>query len=53
MAEHNCPNGEKNKMRCTCPHSNCARHGICCECVAYHLPQQQLPQCYVRAGIKG
>ncbi|MCD8140228.1 MAG: DUF6485 family protein [Planctomycetaceae bacterium] len=45
-----CPNAGKNQG-CTCPHTSCARHGACCQCIAYHLPQKQLPQCYVKAGM--
>jgi hypothetical protein len=31
--------------RCTCTYPGCPRHGKCCECLAYHLAQQQLPGC--------
>jgi hypothetical protein len=47
-----CPNAGKN-ANCTCPYTDCARHGACCQCIAYHLPQKQLPQCYVKAGVRG
>ncbi len=36
---------EKNLDRCTCTYSSCAKQGICCECIAYHLKSRQLPGC--------
>jgi hypothetical protein len=36
---------DANKERCNCTYPGCARHGICCECLAYHLKKQQLPAC--------
>ncbi len=47
-----CPNRGLNNEFCTCPYTDCERHGVCCECVQYHLPKKQLPQCYVKAGMK-
>lgn len=47
-----CPNKETNDQRCTCAYTGCSRHGICCKCVHYHLAQRELPQCYVKAGIR-
>ena len=47
-----CPNAGKNP-KCTCSYTDCPRHGSCCRCIAYHLPQKQLPQCYVKAGVRG
>ena len=46
-----CPNTDKNNAFCTCGNTNCPRHGICCQCIAFHLPQKQLPQCYRKAGL--
>lgn len=40
-----CKNEEKNKSFCTCSYPGCPRHGICCECLQYHLKKQQLPGC--------
>lgn len=34
-----------NKKRCNCTYEPCARKGICCECLHYHLGQGQLPAC--------
>ncbi|MCC8166625.1 MAG: DUF6485 family protein [Planctomycetes bacterium] len=51
MSTH-CGNADKNDKRCTCSYTSCPRHGVCCGCVAYHLKDKQLPQCYVEAGVK-
>lgn len=37
---------EINKKNCNCSYDPCSRKGICCECVAYHRSQNQLPACY-------
>ena len=36
---------EKNAERCNCSYSPCARKGICCDCIQYHLRMRQLPAC--------
>ncbi|MHC1730225.1 MAG: DUF6485 family protein [Syntrophobacteraceae bacterium] len=36
---------EQNKKKCTCSYSGCARTGICCECIQYHLKNRELPGC--------
>jgi hypothetical protein len=38
-------NKEKNLKRCKCTYSSCAKKGICCECIAYHLRSRELPGC--------
>ncbi|PIV63881.1 MAG: hypothetical protein COZ37_00095 [bacterium (Candidatus Ratteibacteria) CG_4_10_14_3_um_filter_41_18] len=40
-----CPNKEENKKDCTCTYEPCERKGICCECIAYHRSQGELPVC--------
>lgn len=40
-----CPNQKKNDARCTCSYPGCPRHGLCCDCLHYHLAQKQLPAC--------
>ena len=37
---------ELNKLECTCPETDCVRHGKCCECVAHHRKSGKKPQCY-------
>jgi hypothetical protein len=40
-----CPNQQKNNARCACTYAGCPRHGLCCECLQYHLAKKQLPAC--------
>ncbi len=32
--------------RCTCSYPVCSRKGICCDCIAYHRANNELPACY-------
>ena len=34
-----------NARFCSCTYPGCEKHGICCECVHYHLGMRQLPAC--------
>ena len=36
---------EQNLASCNCSYEPCARKGICCECIGYHLKSRQLPGC--------
>lgn len=36
---------EANLKRCKCTYTSCPRRGICCECIAYHLKNRELPGC--------
>jgi hypothetical protein len=36
---------EINKKSCNCTHP-CEKKGICCECIAYHRKNNELPACY-------
>ena len=38
-------NREKNLKTCNCSYESCAKKGICCECISYHLKMKQLPGC--------
>lgn len=38
-----CSNSTNRDCNCSYP---CEKHGICCECVAYHRKKRQLPACY-------
>ena len=38
-------NKDKWLEKCTCSYSGCPRQGKCCECIEYHLRQNQLPGC--------
>ena len=33
----------KKECNCTYP---CDKHGVCCECIAYHRKRNELPACY-------
>lgn len=35
-----------NLQNCNCTYEPCARKGICCECISYHLRMRELPACY-------
>ncbi len=38
-------NREKNLEKCNCTYEPCAKKGVCCQCIAYHLKMRQLPGC--------
>ncbi|MFB3919014.1 hypothetical protein [Candidatus Velamenicoccus archaeovorus] len=40
-----CPNSERNTSECPCDYKHCPRKGTCCECIAYHRKDKQLPAC--------
>ncbi|MBQ1468503.1 MAG: hypothetical protein IIZ27_08510 [Solobacterium sp.] len=41
-----------NNHPCTCPNTNCPRHGRCCDCVAHHRDDVgNIPNCFRVAGI--
>ena len=35
----------QNLKICTCTYDSCPRKGVCYECIAYHLRNQELPGC--------
>lgn len=37
---------DKNLARCNCSYEPCSRKGLCCECLAYHRSQDELPACF-------
>ena len=39
-------NKEKNLSSCNCSYEPCSRKGRCCDCVAYHLRNRELPACF-------
>jgi hypothetical protein len=41
-----CSNTGINRPRCTCTYPGCSRHGVCCDCVAYHRQNDELPGCF-------
>ena len=40
-----CQNSAANVKSCNCSYEGCSRHGICCECLRYHLRSKELPAC--------
>lgn len=45
-----CDNRAHNQDRCNCTYAGCPRHGVCCECLAYHRGSDELPACYFTAA---
>ena len=41
-----CKKSDNVKKMCTCTYLSCPRRGICCECVAHHVKNRQLPGCF-------
>lgn len=35
----------QNDKKCTCTYEPCSRRGACCDCLAYHLKNRELPGC--------
>jgi len=35
----------ENSKKCNCTYAGCPRHGICCDCLSYHVTKRQLPAC--------
>lgn len=44
-----CANQKRNAARCTCTYAGCPRHAVCCDCLAYHRGNGELPACYFTA----
>ena len=38
-------NKPRNLKTCNCTYNPCPRKGMCCECLTYHLKNQELPAC--------
>jgi len=41
-----------NLQGCTCTYEPCSRKGICCECIAYHRRNNELPGCLFSAAAE-
>ncbi|MFH1505083.1 MAG: DUF6485 family protein [Candidatus Omnitrophota bacterium] len=41
-----CVNSKKNIDFCSCTYPSCSRKGLCCECVRYHLANEEVPGCF-------
>lgn len=42
---------DKNSSKCNCSYP-CSKHGICCDCLAYHRSNGELPACYFPADAE-
>ncbi len=47
-----CSNKDLNAAGCACTYPGCPRHGVCCECVAYHRGKGQIPGCFFPPGAE-
>ncbi|MDD5686256.1 MAG: DUF6485 family protein [Elusimicrobia bacterium] len=47
----NC-NVDRNLKECKCTYNSCSRRGKCCECVAYHLKNSELPGCFFSKDLE-
>ncbi len=45
-------NKERNLEKCNCTYEPCSRKGICCECIAYHRSNKELPACFFPADVE-
>lgn len=36
---------DKNLKDCTCSYGGCSKKGVCCDCLSFHLRNQELPGC--------
>lgn len=36
---------KENLANCNCTYPGCSRKGKCCQCLKYHLAQDELPAC--------
>ena len=41
-----------NKSKCTCTYEPCSRKGVCCECVQYHLKNNEVPGCFFSPDVE-
>jgi len=44
-----CAQRERNLQHCNCTYEPCPRKGVCCECLAYHRRNGELPACLLDA----
>ena len=43
---------KENKARCNCTYEPCAKKGICCECIQYHLRNNEFPACLFPSDVE-
>lgn len=42
---------ESNLSKCNCTYT-CAKKGVCCECLHYHLSRDELPACCFPSDVE-
>ncbi|HOW86080.1 MAG TPA: DUF6485 family protein [Candidatus Aminicenantes bacterium] len=42
----------KNAARCSCTYEPCGRKGVCCDCLAYHWRNRELPACLFPGDVE-
>ncbi|MBM3255560.1 MAG: hypothetical protein FJZ08_04590 [Candidatus Omnitrophica bacterium] len=47
-----CQNQKNNLANCNCSYNPCSRKGICCECIAYHRKNGELPACFFTSNAE-
>ena len=47
-----CSNVAANLRACNCTYEPCSRKGVCCECLAYHRRNGELPACYFSVNVE-
>ncbi len=53
--------GARGDTVCSCPKTDCPRHGVCCECILFHREREgepvvkRLPHCmrFLLHGVEG
>ena len=43
---------DANKARCPCTYEPCSRKGRCCDCLTYHLKDNELPACAFPSDVE-
>jgi hypothetical protein len=43
---------KENISNCSCTYPSCSRKGKCCECLKYHLSNNELPACCFPADVE-
>jgi hypothetical protein len=41
-----------NLKKCNCSYEPCTRKGICCECIQYHLKNEEVPACFFSDDVE-
>jgi len=42
----NCANKDDNQAKCPCTYPGCPKKGMCCECLRFHLSNNEVPACF-------